>query len=124
MDLFFRRYTAFLRLWRSLGDSNPCFRRERATLAYMTVHSRCRKCLLHKGFDTYPFALVYTRLSPYSTQTYAWGASLWHGDCAMRRWIHARRAGNWHRAASLTIDPSNAAFTSDIDDVQTQPELG
>jgi hypothetical protein len=26
---FFRSYEAILRLWRSPGDSNPCFRRER-----------------------------------------------------------------------------------------------
>src|ERR1019366_7936244 len=29
--LFFRIYEGFLKDWRSLGDSNPCFRRERAT---------------------------------------------------------------------------------------------
>jgi hypothetical protein len=34
--------------WRSLGDSNPCFRRERAIDVSLGVHARLRKCNKHR----------------------------------------------------------------------------
>jgi len=51
--------------WRSLGDSNPCFRRERDAKPSIAIHSRRRSVRKYFNLRPFPCALVLTCLSTY-----------------------------------------------------------
>jgi hypothetical protein len=51
--------------WRSLGDSNPCFRRERDAEASLGVHTRPQNRLINLENRSYLCMIVFGHSCPY-----------------------------------------------------------